>query len=182
MTDHINGTKSRCTMFKHTTEGELSYTYADTNTRPDFSNLSAHSMYEQYEKYTASSIPQEEKPEMVFGVNILGTLYNVFVRPPEADKLLEKWDGYCDWTTRTIVLSNCADKEGMGSVINYCKHIATHEVIHAALHESGMDDYNDDERLVEWMACMIDKIKEISDDISYQVRPYLSVKGERGCE
>ena len=155
--------QQNCTLFGHTTEGELSYSHTNTDS-------------------TASNTEQPIGIMWEGGVNILGTHYHILVRTPEQDELLKKWDGYCDWTIHTIVLNSCTDKEEVGSILNYCKHVATHEAVHAAMHESGMEDYSNDERLVEWVACMLYKIIDIADDIARQVKPHLSYKGERGCE
>ena len=168
MNEKIKEAQQSCTLFGHTTEGELSYSYTDTSS--------------DSEQYTTSSTEQPVGSVWEGGVNILGTHYRILVRTPEQDELLKKWDGYCDWTIRTIVLNSCADREDVGSIFNYCKHVATHEAVHAAMHESGMKDYSGDEILVEWVACMLDKITDIADDIARQVKPHLSYKGERGCE
>lgn len=99
-------------------------------------------------------------------VNILGTIYTIYEKTSEEDKHLLTCDGYCDKTTKKIVVT----KERYGNFEDfdmYFKHIKRHEIIHAFLHESGLLDnwehptkWGQDETAVDWLAWQFPKIYE----------------------
>ena len=41
------------------------------------------------------------------------------------------------------------------------RQVIRHEIIHAMLHESGLNEYAHDETLVDWIALQFDKINKI---------------------
>lgn len=100
-------------------------------------------------------------------VSILGTEWEMLERSESEDPNLVNCDGYCDWTTRTMVI----ERELEGSLQNmeeYVKKVKRHEVIHAFLFESGLSDsvhiaengWAKDEEMVDWLASQGLKIYE----------------------
>lgn len=101
-------------------------------------------------------------------INILGTQYNIKIgNESEYPKLKENY-GYCDPTTKEIVVSNFkSEKENLNSVDNleYFKaKVLRHEIIHAAFYESGLSecsDFANNEELVDWIALQFPKLQGI---------------------
>lgn len=105
--------------------------------------------------------------------NILGTEYNIFFVNRSEDDLLKKLDGYCDHTTKKIVICNMfndKDKENYTITNFHCliKKTIRHEIIHAFLFESGLAYNSNDieswamnEEMVDWIAYQFPKIYEV---------------------
>lgn len=99
-------------------------------------------------------------------VNILGTPYTISERSEADDPLLQGCDGYCDWTTKTIV----AEREMVGTLGDmdvYVRKVIRHEIVHAFLFESGLqestfgtDAWARNEEMVDWLARQGPKIYE----------------------
>lgn len=88
-------------------------------------------------------------------VNILGTPYKFDFKKPNDDKSLKDCDGYCDKTTKEIVVIKCDN--GNCNLHNpewYERKVLRHEIVHAFLFESGLhENVNwNDELLVDWIA------------------------------
>lgn len=92
-------------------------------------------------------------------INILGTEWELVERSESEDSNLINCDGYCDWTTKTMVI----EREMSGSLGNmekYIKKVKRHEIVHAFLFESGLGDcshnngngWSKDEEMVDWFA------------------------------
>ncbi len=91
-------------------------------------------------------------------IDILGTLYTVTERPEKEDKRLQDCDGYCDWTTKEIVVER-EIAGNLGDMDMYVKKVIRHEIVHAFLLESGLhecsgavDSWADNEAMVDWLA------------------------------
>ena len=95
-------------------------------------------------------------------INILGTDYELTRKNAYEDPLLDTRAGYCDSTTRNIVVSKLSPELGSGvDVTKQEKCVLRHEIIHAFLYESGLGDNSDwgtDETLVDWIAIQFPKI------------------------
>lgn len=97
-------------------------------------------------------------------VNILGTKYTITVKSKNEDKFLEQCDGYCDKTTKQIVISAPTPDCTLGNWEEYSNKIKRHEIIHAYLFESGLhenfqhDEWGHDETFIDWFACQFSKI------------------------
>ena len=97
-------------------------------------------------------------------VLILGTEYDINKRRVEDDILLESRSGYCDNTTKSII--TCILKPELGSSVDVepeAKRLLRHEIIHAFMYESGLDEnskWGADEELVDWIAIQFPKILE----------------------
>lgn len=96
-------------------------------------------------------------------VNVLGTNYTIkkmnMVEEPE----LEKCDGYCDHTTKTIVISDIQERPGSVEDLDaYMQSVIRHELVHAFLFESGLgaESWGINEEIVDWIAYQFPKMYE----------------------
>lgn len=99
-------------------------------------------------------------------IDVLGVKYDLIERPQEKDSRLNDCDGYCDWTTRTIVV----EREMTGTLEDmevYVKKVKRHEIVHAFLIESGLNECSGEssawarnEVMVDWFARMGTRIYE----------------------
>lgn len=94
-------------------------------------------------------------------VNVLGTKYKIVQSDSGEDVVLEKADGYCDYTTKTIVIRNMLPtSNSVGDLEQYKKRVVRHELIHAFLYESGLADesWAANEEIVDWIANQFPKL------------------------
>lgn len=91
-------------------------------------------------------------------INVLGTKYTVEFKSVSEDPLFEKCDGYCDWTTKRIVVEREAEGT-LGNMVSYIQKVLRHEIVHAFLFESGLaecsksaDSWALNEEMVDWFA------------------------------
>lgn len=97
-------------------------------------------------------------------INVLGTKYSVYERTKAEDKELNNCDGYCDKTTKTIVIINEKDNINLGNFEVYQKKILRHEIIHAFLFESGLHEnwehhgWGHDETFIDWFSVQFPKL------------------------
>ena len=90
-------------------------------------------------------------------INILGTEYTVTLATEQIEPRLEGCDGFCDETTREIVVENY--KRGLpgskGKLDLQEQKNIRHEIVHAFLFESGLAEnspWAQSEELVDWIA------------------------------
>lgn len=103
-------------------------------------------------------------------INILGSEWTIIERPEAKDKRLDGCDGYCDWTTREIVVER--EMQGnLGDMEAYIRKVKRHEIVHAFLEESGLaecsgtsDAWAMNETMVDWIARMGEKIYKAWSD------------------
>ena len=97
-------------------------------------------------------------------INVLGTEYTITEASLEEDSFLKKCDGYCDKTTKKIVIRKEDETDELGDYDVYRKKIYRHEIIHAFLYESGLhenfkhDEWGHDETTIDWMAAQFPKL------------------------
>ena len=94
-------------------------------------------------------------------VNVLGTQYMIKESNKVDDQNLENSDGYCDHSTKTIVIDTFQDSPGsLGNLDEYKKHVLRHELIHAFLNESGLasESWGNNEEIVDWIAVQFPKL------------------------
>ena len=94
-------------------------------------------------------------------VNILGTEYAVKTVKREDDPKLTDNDGYCDVTTKEIVLCQVEpDKDSVKDLDRYMNDVLRHEIVHAFLFESGLqaESFAMDETCVDWIALQAPKM------------------------
>ena len=100
-------------------------------------------------------------------VHILGTVYTIREQSERDNKLLEGCDGYCDWTTKEIVV----EREIQGTLKDmemYIRKVLRHEIVHAFLHESGLDagsDWAINEEIVDWIALQFEKMQRAMQEV-----------------
>ena len=97
-------------------------------------------------------------------INILGSEWTIKEQSETENELLKNCDGYCDWTTKEIVI----EREINGTLSDmqqYIKKVTRHEIIHAFLCESGLSECSGEaeawatnEEMVDWFARQGSKI------------------------
>lgn len=97
-------------------------------------------------------------------VEILGARWSITERSEREDERLKDWDGYCDWTTREIVIER-ETRGNLGNMEAYMRKVLRHEIVHAFLIESGLRECSGpaeawaaNETMVDWFARQGEKI------------------------
>ena len=99
-------------------------------------------------------------------INILGTEYTLVEATPEEDERLEPdMDGYCDTSVKLCVV-DAMERSDLGEKLNlpeYKKLVIRHELLHAFLHESGLDScsWAANEEVVDWISLQFPKLKDL---------------------
>ena len=101
-------------------------------------------------------------------VNILGTEYTIEILSENDDSFLEEksCDGYCDKTSKRIVVRAEDETNELENYEVYKKTCLRHEIIHAFLFESGLqqnfkhDQWGHDETMVDWVAMQFPKLQK----------------------
>lgn len=105
-------------------------------------------------------------------IDILGTPYEILYKTKAEDNKLEVVNGYCDYSTKTIVCikREVKDKDAMdlGDLKFVDNRILRHEIIHAFMYESGLwcnsygvSSWAENEEMTDWFAIQSPKIFEI---------------------
>ena len=96
-------------------------------------------------------------------INVLGILYQVDIVPEKEDPKLEDMDGYMDPSIKRIVVADVnarpAETEDIKNKDWFQQNIIRHELIHAFITESGLQDafwHNED--MVRWLAYMFPRL------------------------
>lgn len=103
-------------------------------------------------------------------VNVLGTEYTVSIVSKSEDKYLEKCDGYCDKTSKKIVVLSKSDDNELENFEEYQKKVVRHEIIHAFLFESGLhenfrhEEWGHDETTIDWFAIQFSKMQKAFEE------------------
>lgn len=99
-------------------------------------------------------------------VHILGSVWAIREQSDSENSLLQNCDGYCDWTTKEIVVEREATGT-LGDMETYIRKVLRHEIVHAFLLESGLhessstaDAWAANEEMVDWIARQGPKIYE----------------------
>lgn len=107
-------------------------------------------------------------------VNILGTEYEILTKSDEEEPYLKTCDGFCDRSRKEIVIADLQPNPDIYQVdiIWYRKKVLRHEIIHAFLSESGLEEnsHNTDmwarnEEMVDWIAMQFPKILKAFQDV-----------------
>lgn len=102
-------------------------------------------------------------------INVLGTDIRILFREEKQDPKLSELSGYFD-SSECLIVVKIPEKDTMsiGNLENYQKNVLRHEIIHAFLHESGLDwcaDSSDcwavNEEMVDWFAIQSPKIFKV---------------------
>lgn len=98
-------------------------------------------------------------------VSILGTEYTIQKLSKAEDSYLENCDGYCDKTSKRIVVKT--DNDDLDNIEVHIKKVMRHEIIHAFLNESGLqenfrhDKWGHEETTIDWIAIQFPKILDV---------------------
>ena len=106
--------------------------------------------------------------QLMDNVDVLGTVYTITKKNMVEDPELEQCDGYCDHTTKSIVIADIADKPGnVSNMEEYMKKVTRHELVHAFLFESGLgaESWGVNEEIVDWIASQFPKMLEAFAEI-----------------
>lgn len=103
-------------------------------------------------------------------VKILGSDWKIVEHARERDEKLVDCTGYCDWSTREIVIEK--DIAGnLGNMDAYIRKVKRHEIVHAFLFESGLHEcsgeteaWSFNETMVDWFAIMGERIYKAWQD------------------
>lgn len=103
-------------------------------------------------------------------IDVLGTMYTVIIASEKEDSYLENCDGYCDKTSKKVVVKDKDDDCELDDFDVYKKTCLRHEIIHAFLFESGLhnnfkhDQWGHDEMMVDWIATQFPKLYKAFED------------------
>lgn len=107
-------------------------------------------------------------------INILGTEYEILTKSDEEDPFLKECDGFCDRSRKEIVILDLQPSPDTYQVDLkwYRKKVLRHEIIHAFLSESGLEEnsHNTDawarnEEMVDWIAMQFPKILKAFEEV-----------------
>ena len=109
-------------------------------------------------------------------VNILGTEYEIKIGDDQEYPSLKECDGYCDSSTKEIVVDNMEKSKGQigakGDLENYQKSCLRHEIIHAFMEESGLAQNFEhktigiEETTIDWFAIQSPKIFKVFQELN----------------
>lgn len=106
-------------------------------------------------------------------VNILGSEYTIEYKKREEEKLFKSGeaDGYCDSTSKRIVIREQDECDNLDNYQVYLKKITRHEIIHAFMFESGLGsnfqhiDFGHEETIVDWIAYQFQKMQKVFEEV-----------------
>lgn len=107
-------------------------------------------------------------------IDILGTTYKVQYKSSKRDVRLKRVDGYCDYSTKTIVCIKDREKDEMDlcNLKAIDRRILRHEIIHAFMYESGLwcnahgtTAWAQDEEMTDWFAIQSPKIYKVYEQL-----------------
>ena len=105
----------------------------------------------------------ERRPDSM-KIDVLGTKYDISIMTEQQDDSLKDCDGYCDKTVKKIVVAAKRADYSIGDYGRYMRKVMRHEIIHAFLFESGLqenrkhEEWGQDETTVDWFAVQFPKL------------------------
>ena len=107
-------------------------------------------------------------------LNILGQAYPVYFSDEKHDPKLVGNNGYTDLDKKIILIDNTISSP-------FAKHVLVHEIVHAFLFESGLDDQTKDgwarnEEIVDWFALQLPKMSVVMNKVHKSHKQYLKEK------
>lgn len=97
-------------------------------------------------------------------VNVLGVPYTITEGNTMDFPALKDCDGYCDTSTKEIVVSDMTENAGSpdakGDLPHYQRKVIRHELTYALLFESGLsvNSWAENEEIVDWIAIQFPKL------------------------
>lgn len=104
-------------------------------------------------------------------INVLGTEYTVVETDKSKDKRLDDCDGFCDKTSKEIVVTTETEDSELKNWEWYRRKILRHEIIHAFFFESGLQENFENkpfgimETLVDWFAVQYPKMEKVFKEV-----------------
>lgn len=104
-------------------------------------------------------------------INILGAEYRIEYHSQEEDSFLNECDGYCDKTSKKIVVCTKSKDCELDDFESYQRKTLRHEIIHAFHFESGIAEnleckpYGVPETLVDWFAIQYPKMQKVFKEL-----------------
>lgn len=104
-------------------------------------------------------------------IRILGVVWRVCIATMEADRRLADCDGFTDKTSKLIMVDDCRTKSNLDHPMDYICKVVRHEIIHAFMLESGLDEcmmheeMGQEEQMIDWFAYQYPKIKEAIESV-----------------
>lgn len=101
---------------------------------------------------------------MILKIDVLGTKYTIIEKATDEDDYLKNCDGYCDKTSKKIVVKKEDSSNELEDYGVYMRKIMRHEIIHAFLFESGLHEnwkhegWGHDETMIDWIAVQFPKL------------------------
>lgn len=101
-------------------------------------------------------------------IDILGTQYTLtFVDAAKDQRMVG--DGYCDTSTKELVVDKMNDESPTKKqdIESYKRGVVRHEIVHAYLHESGLDVNCEwvTEAMVDWIALQMPKLIKTMQEV-----------------
>ena len=106
--------------------------------------------------------------KLIDTVDVLGTPYTIKEKNMVEDHELEVTDGYCDYTTKEIIIAAIGERPGsVGDLNDYKRKVIRHELVHAFLFESGLgsESWGHNEEIVDWIAYQFPKMNEVFEEL-----------------
>lgn len=111
-------------------------------------------------------------------VEILGAMWTVKTATEEEEPRLRDTDGFTDWTTRLICVSDVPDNCdcNLDDPLEYVKKVIRHEIVHAFMFESGLaeswehQELGQEEMTVDWIAIQLPKISRAVKKVCWDIR------------
>ena len=100
-------------------------------------------------------------------VTVLGVPYAIHEGTTVDFPALKDCDGYCDTSTKEIVVSDMTESAGSpyskGDLAHYQRKVIRHELTHALLFESGLacNSWAENEEVVDWIAIQFPKLQAL---------------------
>lgn len=91
-------------------------------------------------------------------VNVLGTDYTIEYKNTNEDVLMFECDGYCDKTSKRIIVAEKDKNCNLDDFKSYQKKVLRHEIVHAFMYESGLAEnwehknIGQEETVIDWFA------------------------------
>lgn len=118
-----------------------------------------------------------------YKINILGTDYSILITSSNINDRVKGLRGTVDFTTKEILINNKkpSDNHDMTQYNEVLKKTLRHEIIHAFLYESGLDDNSGikgiatdthispwaiNEEMIDWFAIQSPKIFKVLEELT----------------
>ena len=106
-------------------------------------------------------------------IGVLGTEYTIHFRDKSEDLKLIDSDGYCDETTKDIVVETfkmeMGDVQACVDLQKIQRQVVRHELVHAFLFESGLgacSEWAQNEEMVDWIARQFPKMAKAFQELN----------------